>query len=87
MPLIDPSPFSDFGWGPFWTAFWNTKWQIWAATGWAVPLATWYGGAPQAALTMILLYAAMVLLVRRTGTTGHQERSGDEQSREPDTVK
>jgi len=65
MPLIDPAPFSDFGWGPFWTAFWNTKWRIWAATGWAVPLAALYGGSPRTALAMTLTYLAMLLIVRR----------------------
>ncbi|NBW22528.1 MAG: hypothetical protein EBR82_82740 [Caulobacteraceae bacterium] len=65
MPLIDPAPFSNLGWGPFWTAFWNTKWRIWAATGWAVPLVVLQGGSPRTALTMILVYFAMILLVRR----------------------
>jgi len=65
MRLIDTSPFSDFGWGPFWTAFWNTLWRFWCFAGWIIPVGAWVNGARAGAVASATAMVTAILVIRR----------------------
>jgi hypothetical protein len=65
MRLIDTSPFSDFGWGPFATAFWNTGWRCWCFGGWIIPVAAWANGERIVGATSALALAMAIVVIRR----------------------